>query len=123
MGKADYGNSYKLLSELKARRLHRVGALYLYIPVALVGLVVPVKADRIEQLMRDVHMAGLIGVDAVPGYVAGMHVVEQFIPCSLQIYADQPVALRERLDDRAVAIHLCAHGIVAVGDLSCSRAS
>lgn len=40
-------------------------------------------ADGGEELFGDVHAAGLIGVDAVPSDVAGVHVCEKAVPGGL----------------------------------------
>ena len=51
---------------------------------------------------------------AIPGNIAGMHVLEQPIPGSLQVDAGQAVLCGQIADDRAVLVHPRAHGIALI---------
>jgi len=36
----------------------------------------PIRADGLEELLGDIHTAGLVGVDAVPCDIAGVHMLK-----------------------------------------------
>lgn len=72
------------------------------------------RPDRFQKLPGDVHMPRLVGMVAIPGDGAGMHVDKERVPGALQVDEDEPVPLRETPDDLAVRVHPRAHGVGAV---------
>lgn len=76
--------------------------------------VLSLRADRFQKLPGDVHMPRLVGMDAIPGDGAGMHVDKERVPGALQVDEDEPVPLRETPYDLAVRVHPRAHGVGAV---------
>lgn len=36
----------------------------------------PIRADGLEELLGDIHTAGLVGVDAIPCDIAGVHMLK-----------------------------------------------